>query len=541
MDREMVQRTEFEARTTYNGDTMLDSVSHEYMPLSSQEIRWLQIKSASDDGVDCTLSHVSRDQDTDYCALSYCWGDPYLKEDITVNGRLFKVTSNLFAALKAVKQYLDRHEMVDQYVWVDAICINQNDNSEKSVQVRRMNEIYSKARRTLVWLGAESEKSDMIMSVLQWLGLYGLPMDAKFDCCKASTRKLDPYLLKSTFEQSHNIIIKTLDALCSWNLVRMKCMEGPDGARGPDLLDENFKGIFTKLLNEPFHLRPHLPSPKDPFWTACLDFFGRPWFTRVWTYQEIRLSSNPVALCGTQQICWHLIESFQSCLFQTPLVDFLLSLDGNFERTDHLMRRVDHDSGVTKNTNDGETDVLLSLLFEVGFREASNPRDYIFGLTGLLDDKISSMIEVNYNLSVTDVFMNATRVMLNTSHAYGFIIIELEHQKHAVTCQIEDLPSWCPDFSVAIKEKGDWGWIEKGVPDHTFSKLTGFSHISFGADLRTMCINGTKLDIVMTGCKSAPQHKEIFFDPRMNDAEDPQWLDFDPYLFFDDRANALAD
>lgn len=48
-------------------------------------------------------------------------------------------------------------------VWIDAICINQVDNVEKDAQIALMTQIYSKAERTLVWLGAPADGSHLVI------------------------------------------------------------------------------------------------------------------------------------------------------------------------------------------------------------------------------------------------------------------------------------------------------------------------------------------------------------------------------------------
>ena len=38
-------------------------------------------------------------------------------------------------------------------IWADAICINQNDDSEKFFQIRQMPEIYTAAVKLFAWVG----------------------------------------------------------------------------------------------------------------------------------------------------------------------------------------------------------------------------------------------------------------------------------------------------------------------------------------------------------------------------------------------------
>ncbi|TGO46792.1 hypothetical protein BCON_0307g00030 [Botryotinia convoluta] len=83
-----------------------------------------------------------------YEALSYCWEDASIKVPITANRKKFGITTSLFAAMQKL-----RKPDVIRRIWIDAICINQNDNDEKTTQVRIMRDIYQKTERCLVWLG----------------------------------------------------------------------------------------------------------------------------------------------------------------------------------------------------------------------------------------------------------------------------------------------------------------------------------------------------------------------------------------------------
>jgi len=111
-----------------------------------------------------------------YVALSYPWGTDNPKEDITVSGVALRITRNLFEALQALvleetatnppKHMPDLQQFQNQYLWVDTLCINQDDKDEKSSQVRLMRHIYSQASKTLMWLGKVTGESDL---ALDWL------------------------------------------------------------------------------------------------------------------------------------------------------------------------------------------------------------------------------------------------------------------------------------------------------------------------------------------------------------------------------------
>ncbi|KAH7141766.1 heterokaryon incompatibility, partial [Dactylonectria macrodidyma] len=81
-------------------------------------------------------------------ALSYEWRDPGKSHSISVGGKRFRVTANLWNALHNV-----RHETEARAIWVDAISIDQTHLDEKSSQVPLMSLIYRRARSVLIFLG----------------------------------------------------------------------------------------------------------------------------------------------------------------------------------------------------------------------------------------------------------------------------------------------------------------------------------------------------------------------------------------------------
>ncbi|KAJ4289863.1 hypothetical protein N0V90_011196 [Kalmusia sp. IMI 367209] len=94
---------------------------------------------------------------TDYVAqfdaLSYCWGDPKCTHIIVCNDIDLPINGNLYQALRALRN--PGHQ--SRYLWVDAICINQDDEIEKSHQVFHMLQIYQLANKVIAWLGAAND------------------------------------------------------------------------------------------------------------------------------------------------------------------------------------------------------------------------------------------------------------------------------------------------------------------------------------------------------------------------------------------------
>ncbi|KAF2748669.1 HET-domain-containing protein, partial [Sporormia fimetaria CBS 119925] len=120
-----------------------------YSPLNSdpsvREIRLLHLQpGAWKDPIQGTLDVVSLSKKPKYQALSYVWGDPTNRKPISIDGELFLATQYLFNALQRI-----RHPWKQLYLWVDAVCINQDDLHERQNQVAIMGEIYNGAEEVL--------------------------------------------------------------------------------------------------------------------------------------------------------------------------------------------------------------------------------------------------------------------------------------------------------------------------------------------------------------------------------------------------------
>jgi hypothetical protein len=84
---------------------------------------------------------------------------------VSGEGAVFSVTQNLEIAL----WHLRRTDEL-RVLWIDAVCINQADIAERSNEAARMDDIFSRARQVVFWLGPKSEDSDLAMARLQSIG-----------------------------------------------------------------------------------------------------------------------------------------------------------------------------------------------------------------------------------------------------------------------------------------------------------------------------------------------------------------------------------
>jgi hypothetical protein len=146
-------------------------------PLSQDCIRLLRLfpHEDKDAPIQCQLFHYSLEESEvrthPYDALSYSWGNPLALQSISLRGNdstnehSRDVTENLHDALSRL-----RYRYLDRILWVDAICINQEDNLEKQRQIRLMPKIYGLASRVVVWLGEAADGSDRALQEIRDAG-----------------------------------------------------------------------------------------------------------------------------------------------------------------------------------------------------------------------------------------------------------------------------------------------------------------------------------------------------------------------------------
>ena len=144
-----------------------------YQPLdkANREIRLLEVDQHSDSKIfRCRLTHTSLGDTPPYVALSYTWQnpthedddlDPPTKEAIEVNGSHLSIPIGLYTSLSYLKGW------GSQLLWIDAVCVNQEDLREREDQVMLMRSIYKQAQTVLVWLGPESDSSNQAMGLLR--------------------------------------------------------------------------------------------------------------------------------------------------------------------------------------------------------------------------------------------------------------------------------------------------------------------------------------------------------------------------------------
>jgi hypothetical protein len=173
---------------------------YQYRPLPKKldSIRLLRLLPAANHEVEIRAELLEYNLDEyqgsshSYEALSYVWGDLSGTRSILLDGIQFEVRSNLYAALLQLRDY-----SFPRIIWIDAICINQSDDTERGLQIQSMAKIYGKAKCVIVWLGEAAESSDEALEAIRAAGM----IPDKFPEDQAIQKAINSLLQREWFER----------------------------------------------------------------------------------------------------------------------------------------------------------------------------------------------------------------------------------------------------------------------------------------------------------------------------------------------------
>lgn len=262
--------------------------------IEQREIRILSLAPGIGDSAlrgDLIVGSLNYD-DLHYTALSYTWSGPVSQRSIIVGGVPLQITENLALALLRIRGR-DR----PKNMWIDAICINQNDNEEKSVQVLLMGDIYAIAARTIVWLGEQSADSDMAMDFI-------------YSFRQRGTYQLDNYSDEDSSDKGSSDEENVGDGYSSDEDRRDEDTTDEDDSGGP-ISDEN-SSDDDESGEKNTHAEDTFIQAEDPHegisdahqsaLQAVTDLMQRQWWTRIWVVQEAPKSHRVTVVCGAKEV-----------------------------------------------------------------------------------------------------------------------------------------------------------------------------------------------------------------------------------------------
>ena len=158
--------------------------------------------------------------------------------------------------------------------------------------------------------------------------------------------------------------------------------------------------------------------------------FSRPWFNRSWTFQEPIRAPDRMIACGSKIWNWKILRCAA-----------LVCVYANSKYLDRRLVNVGPLFAIQEAMQTGPEDLRLSdLIYTSRTREASDPRDKVYALYGLLQDNQRVSLEISYAMSVEDVYRSTVRFCIENEGKLDVLghVPRFKNQS--------DQPSWVPDW-----------------------------------------------------------------------------------------------
>ncbi|KAK4158319.1 hypothetical protein C8A00DRAFT_28826 [Chaetomidium leptoderma] len=387
-------------------------------------IRLLELRPASTDDEILSFDLVQADLDAKprYQALSYEWGEKTGSIPVQCGDRTVLVTPNLKDVLRQIRS----REGLVVTLWVDAVCINQEDLPERSQQVAMMARIFSGAEAVIMWLGDDAGNDQYTQAAFRLIAVFG---------------------------EIYKVLAKT----------------------------PGWKWRSTKLgLDRVQTIESLLPeAPLDYKGLLGLGYLSScTYFTRAWILQEMVLASRGVVMFGRHKCDWNLFtEALWAMLFGDALynltVQFRPDVSGSllyeirvvFHRRYALTRILE--VAYENRINPGHSSTLAQGVNAMVDFKAENPRDKVYAALGLVRDSKGNPVKTitpDYSLAVPQVYTMAARYLIKTTQNLAF----WAYRNRLCDKRIADLPSWVPDWSYIAAPSDDtdfplrlkpWEWL----------------------------------------------------------------------------------
>ncbi|GAB1318199.1 Heterokaryon incompatibility domain-containing protein [Madurella fahalii] len=408
-----------------------------YSPLDKgrKEIRLLSLyPGEAHDPLRCQLVVVGlHDASTPpFQALSYCWGSPANRKPMQVlssidgldlQQHVLHITASLDDALRHLRKGLTAPRLL----WVDAVCINQDDIDERGSQVSIMGDIYTTAASVVIWLGVANdnirEAIERIRSVF-----------AGYDRPTITKRDREAYMAR------------VRDAAENWN------------------------ALYGFLIRD------------------LALFFSYPWFRRIWVVQEAWLARSAVIHCGEETMPWKIAMLAYCWMVDTgeALPDAVQEpLPSLWAR---LANRPEEDGNSDNDNASSQSRLnILDLVMEGAALSATDQRDKIFALFGLGREThslpaVAPLLRPDYAKTASQVYIDFTLwwieqyKSLDILSAVHTIPGRTWQSLHCpVVSQPDPLspPDGHPSWALSPYNSGKMRWLERTLVRHPGARASG--------------------------------------------------------------------
>ncbi|KAF5720982.1 het-6-heterokaryon incompatibility [Fusarium mundagurra] len=372
-----------------------------YQPLKSDELRLLHVEPGDTDLIRVELRTVKSRTSQRFWALSYVWGARENPATILLNDQPFSITRNLYNALYQYRRHaFDGYDSDKVMLWVDAICINQNDQVERSIQVPRMSEIYGQCERVLAWLG---------------------PVDSD--------------------EESH---------VCRLS-ERLKHFQSPADSVSEDLSEDDRIKAFMSSGRSDETAATEVKSVRK----ALRSIGHRPWFRRIWILQEAVLAKKqPTLLCGAYELGYEIFFNTWVLMLNPSedgqlLYSFMAENPVRFKAIELVYKNIllarsekpaaEETKGAVTQEKQCALDIV-KLLNETTELQATVAHDRVYALIGLLAcDPLPSALQPDYTQPFDELCYKFTMFILKQTQDIRVLNL-------GTVGNFSSVPSWIPDL-----------------------------------------------------------------------------------------------
>ncbi|QGI92024.1 hypothetical protein CEK26_005093 [Fusarium fujikuroi] len=399
---------------------------YDNLPLAqgSQYIRVLDVHKsdpADSDRLTGTLRTVDLRALPKFTALSYVWGQGSYHK-IACNGCDINITQSCYEALTSL-----RESCQSLTVWVDAICINQEDTGEKEQQIMLMGRIYTLAEIVYVWLGVGNTKTDQAAEYIGAISQFRLFPAKVWPSSRTHTRR---NLSRRLIEIGRYILPLAFRNLCIEPLITERYQKYT-------LLWIIHAMPYARLIYaERIDQLSSLPFVSQDVIHALLD---QAWLSRAWTFQEMKLASNPVLVCGKQHILWlvmHQALTFIEHSATQALIDPVNSVISEIQRRGSKTRMYSLICRISIQPQN----YLVALAQAIRDRNSRWPHDRVYAIDNVLRQLGAKPPTPDYQKPLGQVYRDALVGLMEWNPTLITLLVDCGSH-------LPDDPSWVPDWS----------------------------------------------------------------------------------------------
>jgi hypothetical protein len=474
--------------------------SYEYEALGTDRIRMLELLPSDDSQyISCRLHQVSLNSLPQYEALSYTWGTAKPCCAISIDGKKFMIRPNLYNALRVFRP-LPAGE--SRWIWIDALCINQEDESEREEQVLKMGFIYSNSWRLLTWLGGEADDSSWAIAAIT--GFAKSMDEGEAAICAWEEHFLSVQTFRRTLRAVTALVNRSWfcrswivqEYALSYDKTRL-CYCGDKQFCLEDFRTGSTRGDIISKIQKRVDRNSdkiRLIRQAPPFYQ---DLSGMGAGGVDGSNELIRYLKVTVLLFINEKACADLNRGYH-------LVVRVLALCQTYEKEARKYesgtsepgssQKFSGDAPMKRNEQLTVKHTLQTQLAHLRHMRATDPKDKVYSILGLfqnpkrdfrLDSHDLNLLVVKYSESVAKVYASLVRAIVVPTR-------RLEILQECRRLRTNDLPSWVPDWRTDNS-------LVIGVTNYNASSKTD-AQFSFSEDLSVMTVKGFVWDKLRISC-----------------------------------------